>query len=83
MLRTLFYIVVYTCVLVLVWGSIVLVPTSYTRTGGADDSSPYEVAAAVGLSSVAVFLLLWGIGMWIIWKVRKKEDKCKGTVRRV
>jgi len=83
MLRKLFSIVVYTCVIVLVWGLIVLLPPFYTRTSSADNSSPRGIAQTVGLTSVGMFLLLWGIGVWIICKWRRKKDRCRGTVTKV
>lgn len=73
MLKKLCRIVVYTALVFLIWPAIVLQPTSHTRTSLAQGSAPEEGTRTIGLLNWGLLVLLWVIGLGVVWTVKRMK----------
>jgi hypothetical protein len=73
MLKKLCIIVVYTALVFLIWAAIVLQPTSHTRTSLAEGSVPQEGTRTIGLLNWGLLVLLWVIGLGVVWTVKRMK----------
>jgi len=73
MLKKLCRIVVYTALVFLIWAAIVLQPTSHTRTSLAQGSAPEEGTRTIGLLNWGLLVLLWVIGLGVVWTVKRMK----------
>jgi len=73
MLKKLCRIVVYTALVFLIWAAIVVQPTSHTRTSLAQGSAPEEGTRTIGLLNWGLLVLLWVIGLGVVWTVKRMK----------